>query len=168
RISLAGRNFNEAIIRYLRKKHHLEIGPSTAEAVKCEIGSVFPREKVISCHVKGRSLVSGLPDEIILTSDEMVEALIDPTLQIAKAVEACLEFIPPEILSDIARSGITLVGGSARIFGLDKFIEKRVKLPTAVIENPEEAVINGAGKALGLLAKAENPRSFVGALSFKK
>lgn len=149
RIFVAGQSMNEALVRYIRKKHDIEVGPQTAESVKCEIGSVFPRDRVTSCHVKGKNIITGLPEEMILTSDETVEALVDPATQIAKAIEECLEFLPPEILGDISRSGITLTGGTANLYGLDKFLEKRLRLSVQAIEQPQNAVPLGAGKALG-------------------
>lgn len=148
RSNIAGQSFNEALIKYVRKKHALEIGPQTAEMAKREIGCAFPRLKLISCHIKGKDINTGLPKDVLLTSDETVEAFVDPSMQIAKIFEECLEFVPPEILGDIARGSITLTGGGSLLYGLDKFLSRRLKLPVTLIEEPENAVIMGMSQRM--------------------
>lgn len=148
RVNVAGQDFDAALTRYLRRKHSLEIGPQSAREAKEDIGCVFPREKINSCHIKGRNLETGLPGEAIVTSDEMVEAFAEPALRIAKAAEECLEPVPPEILGDIARGQITLTGGGAYLYGMDMYLQKRLKLPVIPCEEAEKATVKGAAKRI--------------------
>lgn len=142
-VKIGGEDFNKALTEYVRKKHGLAIGPQTAEFAKTEIGGVFPREKLLSCHVKGRNLYTGLPADVIITSDETVEAYSSLMLDIEKSLERCIENVPDELLADIAKHGINLCGGTAKLYGIDKYLEKRFKIPVIITENPKDVLIKG-------------------------
>ncbi len=143
KISVGGDQFNKAFIDYIRKIRGVLIGPQTAEYAKREIGSVSPRGRMISCHIKGRNIYTGLPADIVVTSDETIEAYVSVATKIASEIEECLEFIPPEILGDISRSGITLCGGGALLYGLDKYLHRRLKFEVKLSEKPVDVILNG-------------------------
>ena len=124
-LKLAGDDFDEAIIRYMRKKHNLLIGERTAEEVKMTIGCAYPRPETTTMDVKGRNLSTGLPRTMTITSDEMLEALHDPAMQIVEAIHGVLERTPPELASDIYERGIVMTGGGALLSGLDELIEEK-------------------------------------------
>ena len=119
-IKVAGDQFDEAIIKYMRKQHSILIGERTAEEVKKEIGTAFPREKDVTLDVRGRNLISGLPEIKNISSSEMLEALRESVTQIADAVHIVLEQTPPELSSDISDKGILMTGGGSLLWGLDK------------------------------------------------
>jgi len=110
-IKVAGDKFDESIVRYIRKKHNVMIGERSAEDLKINIGTAYPREKEVSMEVRGRNLVTGLPKTIRVTSDEMLEALEEPVTAIAEAVHAVLERTPPELAADIGNIGVVMTGG---------------------------------------------------------
>lgn len=147
-IKVAGDSFDEAIINYIRKKHSLLIGERTAEDIKIQIGSAFPYESEGAMNVKGRNLVDGLPKDVEISSEEVREALKDSLDQILDAIRTTLENTPPELSADIIDSGITLTGGSSLLRGLDKVIEKEMKIPVTVAENPLDCVVEGTGICL--------------------
>ena len=128
-IKVAGDRFDEAITRYMRKRHNIMIGERTAEDIKINIGGAYPREKEVFMDVKGRNLVSGLPVNIKVSSEEIVEALEESVAAIADAVHGVLEKTPPELASDIANQGIVMTGGGALLWGFNKLIEKRTGIP---------------------------------------
>ena len=150
-IKVAGDKFDEAIIRYMRKKHNIMIGERTAEDMKIKIGSAHPRPEEVYMDVKGRNLVSGLPVNISISSKEMLEALEEAVTGIADAVHSVLEKTPPELASDIANQGIIMTGGGAMLWGLDKLIEKRTNINAYVAEDAVSCVAKGTGKALDSL-----------------
>ena len=156
---VAGADFNDAIIKYARKKYNLIIGERTAENAKIAIGCAYPRKKLLTYNLKGRNSVTGLPETTTMTSDEMIEALIEPAIQIVRTVQQTLEETPPELLADIFSDGIYLTGGSANLYGLSTLISKKTKVPVVTFENPENCVVMGAGKAIRYIDKMEN-RSF--------
>ena len=117
-IKIAGDDFDDAIVRYMRKKHNLLIGERTAEDIKIRIGSAYPRPESVTVDVRGRNLVTGLPKTITVTSEETEEALKDTTSQIVEAVHSVLEKTPPELAADIADRGIVLTGGGSLLYGL--------------------------------------------------
>ena len=121
-IKIAGDDFDEAIVRYMRKKHNLLIGDRTAEEIKIKIGSAFPRQEVVTMEVRGRNLVTGLPKTITVTSEETEEALRETTSQIVEAVHSVLEKTPPELAADISDRGIVLTGGGCLLLGLEELI----------------------------------------------
>jgi len=154
-IHIAGDDFNDAIIKYVRKKFNLVIGDRMAEEAKIAIGCAYPRKKLLTFTLKGRNAMSGLPETSIMNSDEMIEALIEPAISIIKTVQATLEETPPELLADIFTDGIYLTGGSANLYGFSTLLSKKTKIPVVTIENPEECVVLGAGKAIKYIDKID-------------
>ena len=142
-IKVAGDDFDEALVRYMRKKHNLLIGERTAEEIKINIGAAYRRPEVITMEVRGRNLVTGLPKTIVVTSDETLE---EPALQIVDAVHNVLERTPPELAADIFDRGIVLTGGGALLSGLDALIEEKTGISTMIAEDPLTAVAIGTGK----------------------
>lgn len=151
-IKIAGDDFDEALVRYMRKKHNLLIGERTSEDIKIQIGSAFPRPEVQTVDVRGRNLVTGLPKTITVTSEETEEALKDATSQIVEAVHSVLEKTPPELAADIADRGIVLTGGGSLLFGLEELLEARTGITTMTAEEPMTAVAIGTGKYVEFLA----------------
>lgn len=147
-IKIAGDKFDEAIVRYMRKKHNIMIGERTAEELKINAGTAFPREDQLKVEVRGRNLISGLPKTIEVTSDEMLEALSEPISAIADAVHSVLERTPPELSADISDRGIVMAGGGSLLSGLDKLISKRTGIPVYVAEEAISCVAIGTGQAL--------------------
>lgn len=151
-IKVAGDNFDEAIVRYMRKNHNLLIGERTAEDIKIRIGSAFPRPEVESMDVRGRNLVTGLPKTITVTSEETEEALKETTSQIVEAVHSVLEKTPPELAADIADRGIVLTGGGSLLCGLEELIEDKTGINTMTAEEPMTCVAIGTGKYVEFLS----------------
>ena len=145
-IKIAGDDFDEAIVRYMRKKHNLLIGERTAEEIKINIGAAYRRPEVQTMEVRGRNLVTGLPKTIVVTSDETLEALREPALQIVDAVHNVLERTPPELAADIFDRGIVMTGGGSLLSGLDALIEEKTGITTVIAEDPLTAVAIGTGK----------------------
>ena len=155
-IKIAGDDFDDAIVRYMRKRHNLLIGERTAEDIKIRIGSAFPRPEVEEVDVRGRNLVTGLPKTITVTSEETEEALKDTTLQIVEAVHSVLEKTPPELAADIADRGIVLTGGGSLLYGLEELIESKTGITTMTAEEPMTAVAIGTGKYVEFLSGTTN------------
>lgn len=155
-IKIAGDDFDDAIVRYMRKRHNLLIGEITAEDIKIRIGSAFPRPEVEEVDVRGRNLVTGLPKTITVTSEETEEALKDTTLQIVEAVHSVLEKTPPELAADIADRGIVLTGGGSLLYGLEELIESKTGITTMTAEEPMTAVAIGTGKYVEFLSGTTN------------
>ena len=151
-IKIAGDDFDEAIVRYMRKKHNLLIGERTAEDIKIKIGSAYPRPEVVKMNVRGRNLVTGLPKTVEVTSEETEEALREATSQIVEAVHSVLEKTPPELASDIADRGIVLTGGGSLLSGLEDLIEAKTGINTMTAEDPMTCVAIGTGKFIEFLA----------------
>ena len=147
-IKVAGDKFNEAVVRYMREKHNLLIGERTAEDMKIRIGSAYPRKEQLFMEVRGRNLISGLPQTIVVGSNEMIDALEEPLQTVLECVRSIFERTPPELASDIAENGICLTGGGALLYGMDKFIADHTKVPCYVAEDPISCVAIGTGKAL--------------------
>ena len=145
-IKIAGDDFDEALVRYMRKKHNLLIGERTAEEIKINIGAAYRRPEVLTMEVRGRNLVTGLPKTIVVTSDETLEALREPALQIVDAVHNVLERTPPELAADIFDRGIVMTGGGSLLSGLDALIEEKTGITTMIAEDPLTAVAIGTGK----------------------
>lgn len=145
-LKVAGDDFDEAIVRYMRKKHNLLIGERTAEEIKINIGAAYRRPELVTMEVRGRNLVTGLPKTIVVTSDETLEALREPAMQIVDAVHNVLERTPPELAADIFDRGIVLTGGGSLISGLDALIEEKTGITTMIAEEPLTAVAIGTGK----------------------
>ena len=145
-VKVAGDDFDDALVRYMRKKHNLLIGERTAEEIKIRIGTCFQLPEVETLDVRGRNLVTGLPKTITVTSDETLEALQDPALQIVEAVHSVLERTPPELASDISDRGIVLTGGGALLRGLEDLLKERTGINTITADEPMTAVAVGTGK----------------------
>ena len=145
-IKIAGDDFDEAIVRYMRKKHNLLIGERTAEDIKITIGAAYRRPEVLTMEVKGRNLVTGLPKTIEVNSDETLEALREPAMQIVDSVQNVLERTPPELAADVYERGIVLTGGGSLLSGLDALIEEKTGINTVIADNPLTAVAIGTGK----------------------
>ncbi len=144
-IKLAGNTFDTDIIKYIKNKYKLLIGEVTAEQVKIKIGTVSSKEKEKKMEVRGRDLLTGLPKTITVTSNEIKEAIKDSTEMIVRTAKLVLEKIEPELAADIIDKGIVLTGGGALLDGLDKLIEKEIKVPTKVAESPLTCVAEGTG-----------------------
>jgi len=146
-ITVGGDKLDEAIIRYMRKKHNVMIGERTAEDIKINVGTAHKRENV-SLNVKGRNLVTGLPVSIKIVGEDMAIALEEVVLKISDAIQGVFERTPPELISDIAEHGILMTGGGALLHGLDEFIEKRTGIHTYVADNAISCVAEGTGIVL--------------------
>ena len=155
-IKIAGDDFDDALVRYMRKKHSLLIGERTAEDIKIKIGSAYPRAEVATMEVRGRNLLTGLPKTVTVTSEETEEALRDATAQIVDAVHSVLEKTPPELAADIADRGIVLTGGGSLLQGLEELIESKTGINTMTAEDPMTAVAIGTGKFIEFLGGARD------------
>ena len=151
-VKVAGDDFDEAIVRYMRKKHNLMIGERTAEEIKIKIGACYARSETLSMEVRGRNLVTGLPKTISLTSEETEEALREATAQIIDAIHNVLELTPPELAADIADRGIVLTGGGSLLYGLEDLIEEKTGINTMTAENTMRCVAIGTGKYVEMLS----------------
>ena len=134
-VKIAGDDFDEAIVRYMRKKHNLLIGERTAEDIKIKVGTCYPRAEVDRMSVRGRNLVTGLPKSVEVTSEDCEEALRESTMQIVEAVHSVLEKTPPELAADIADRGIVLTGGGALLRGLEELLEEKTGINTMTAED---------------------------------
>lgn len=150
-IKVAGDQFNEAIVKYMRRKHNVLVGERTAELMKMQIGCVFPKEQETSIEIKGRCLVTGLPKVINVSSTEMLEAFEEPVERILEAVHGVLERTPPELVADISNNGIVMTGGGSLVDGFDKLIEARTGIHTVVAEGAISCVAEGTGRSLDSL-----------------
>ena len=151
-IKVAGDDFDEAIVRYMRKKHNLLIGDNTAEEIKIKIGTAFKRSEIEYLEVTGRNLVTGLPRTVKVSSEETEEALRDTTGQVVEAIHSVLEKTPPELAADIAARGIVLTGGGSLLRGLEDLIAYKTGINTMTAEDPMTAVAIGTGKYVEFLA----------------
>ena len=147
-VRVAGDEFDKAIIAYVKKKYNLLIGERTAENIKICIGSAYPYENEETVEIKGRNLADGFPKNIILTPQEIREALVDSIVAILDAIRSTLEKTPPELSADIIDKGITLTGGGAMLKGLDRLITIETGMPVHIAENPLDCVALGAGRIL--------------------
>lgn len=147
-IKVAGDKFDEAIVRHMRKKHGIMIGERSAEELKINVGTVFPRQKEVSMDVRGRNLVSGLPKTINVTSTELMEALEEPVSSIIEAVHSVLERTPPELAADISDRGIVMTGGGSLVYGLDKLLEEKTGINVIIADDAVSCVAMGTGKTL--------------------
>ena len=147
-LKVAGDAFDEAIARYVRRKHGVIIGQVTAEDIKIQIGCVYPRAEDASMIVKGRDAKTGMPRELTLLSSEIFEVLRRPARQIADEVLSVLEETSPELVGDIAENGITLTGGGSQIWGMDLLLTERTGIQCSVADDPDSCVAYGCGKSL--------------------
>ena len=154
-IKSAGDRFDEAIMKYVRLKHRIMIGDKTAEDLKINIGCAYKDARDCSYVMKGRNLVTGLPDQVEITSEEIREALEEPVGLIVDGVKSILEKTPPELASDIIEKGIIMTGGGSLLYGLDKLIEVSTGLNVKIAENSVEAVVEGTGQVLNYINKLQ-------------
>ena len=147
-IKTAGASFDEAIVRYIRKKHNLLIGLRTAEELKQSIGCVHPRPEVSYEEVKGRCLVTGLPRSVTVSSADMIEALEEPMDRLMEAIHLVLERTPPELVADVSENGIVLSGGGSQIWGLDKLITEQTGIEAVLVDDALSCTAYGAGRLL--------------------
>ena len=145
-VKIAGDDFDEAIVRHMRKKHKLLIGERTAEDLKIKIGRCFPSKEPEEMDIRGRDLVTGLPKTVRVSSEETEEALKETTSQIVEAIHGVLEKTPPELAADIADRGIVLTGGGSLLRGLEELITDRTGINTMTAEDPMTAVAIGTGR----------------------
>jgi len=148
-VRIGGDEMDEAIINYIKKKYNLLIGERTAEEVKIRIGSAYPLKKRMTMEVKGRDLVAGIPKTLIISDEEVREALTETFGTIVEAVKIALERTPPELAADIVDKGLVVAGGGSLIKGLDALLKEATGLPITLAMDPLSAVALGAGKVLG-------------------
>lgn len=147
-IKIAGDQFDEAVIKYIRRKHNVLIGERTAEELKTTIGAVYATQEEQSMEIKGRCLMTGLPRVFTVTSSEMIEAFEEPTSRILEAIHSVLERTPPELVADISTNGIVMTGGGSLVSGFDKLIESHTGITTHVADDAISCVACGTGKSL--------------------
>lgn len=147
-VRVAGDNFDEAIISYVKRTFNLLIGERSAEDIKLKLGSAYPYEGEAAMEIKGRNLIDGLPKSVEITSEQVRQALADPVDEILDSIRYTLDRTPPELSADIIERGITLTGGGALLRGLDRLISSETGMPVNVAENPLDCVVRGTGICL--------------------
>jgi len=155
-IKTAGDKFDEAVVKYIRRKHNVLIGDRTAEELKKTIGCVFPRPEEITMEIKGRCLMTGLPRVFTVSSSEMIEAFEEVSSRILEAIHAVLERTPPELVADISTNGIVMTGGGSLVWGFDKLIESHTGIETHIAEDAISCVAFGTGKSLDSLDQMQD------------
>ena len=148
-LKAGGDAFDDALVKYIRRKHNILIGRTTAEELKKGIGCVFPRPETVAVEVKGRCLLTGLPREVAVSSTDILEAFEDITERIVEAIHSIMEITPPELVADISQNGIVLTGGNSLLWGFDKLIASRTNITTLNADDANLCVANGLGKAIG-------------------
>ena len=154
-VRIAGNVFDQDIIKYIREKYKLLIGERTAEDIKINFANIFDPNKKEKLEVRGRNLITGLPQEIEITQDETKEALAESLDKIIKATTNVLEQTPPELAGDIVEKGIVLTGGGAMLKGLPELLEKELKVPILIAESPLTCVAEGTGTLLDNISLLE-------------
>lgn len=160
-IKVAGDKFDDAIVKYIRKKFNAVIGDRTAEEIKKEIGSVYPLEEEKEMEIRGRSLVTGLPQSITVGSAEIRAALEEVSAQIVDAVHSVLERTPPELVGDISENGIVMTGGGSMIKGLDKLLAEKTGIDVYLAEDPLSCVAKGTGASLDNIGILRDKSSYM-------
>ena len=155
-IKIAGDKFDEAVVKYIRRKHNVLIGDRTAEELKMKIGCVFPRPEEVTMEIKGRCLMTGLPRVFSVSSSEMIEAFEEVSSRILEAIHGVLERTPPELVADISTNGIVMTGGGSLLWGFDKLIESHTGIETHVAEDAISCVAEGTGKSLDSLDQMQD------------
>lgn len=155
-IRVAGNNMDEAITLYIRQNYNLMIGERTAEEIKMEIGSAMEVEEVTEMDIRGRNLLTGLPETMTITNKEITNALKENVEKIVHAVKTTLEKTPPELSADVMNRGIVISGGGALLKNMDKVISEETEIPVFVTENPLESVAIGTGKSLDYIQHFKN------------
>jgi rod shape-determining protein MreB and related proteins len=155
-VRLAGNEMDEAITQFIKRKYNLLIGERTAEQIKIEIGSAYPLDEPLTMEIKGRNLIEGIPKTLVITDEEIREALSECVGTIVNAVRVALERTPPELSADIVDKGIVITGGGSMLRNLDKRIREETSLPVTLADDPLSSVVLGTGRMLsdfGLLKK---------------
>ncbi len=147
-IKIAGDQFDEAIVKYLRRKHNVLVGERTAEELKISIGCVYPRTEEKTIEIKGRCLMTGLPKVVEVSSSEMIEAFEEVSTRIVEGIHSVLERTPPELVADISTNGIIMTGGGSLVWGFDKLIQSKTGIETHVADEAVSCVAYGTGKSL--------------------
>ena len=142
--------FDEAIISYIRKKFGIIIAQPTAEQLKIKIGAALPEMEPQTVEVQGQDQVSALPRPVIVSSDDIIEALQEPLNDLAGLARRVLEKTPPELISDIIDRGVAICGGGSQLRGIDKFLTKSLGIPAYLVDNPITCTTEGASKAIGM------------------
>ena len=155
-VRIGGDRFDQAIINYVRNTKRYEIGESTAEKIKIEIGSAYAEQEMKEIEVRGRSVVEGVPRSFTLNSNEVLEALSDPIKGIISAVRVAIERTPPELAADIAERGMMLSGGGALLNNIDKLIREETGIPVVIADDPLTCVARGGGRALEMYDARES------------
>ena len=150
-VRVGGDKMDEAISNYIKRRYNILVGERTAEQVKIAIGCALPTGENLSIEVRGRDLVQGVPKAVVVTEDEVRDALLEPINQIVDVIRIALEKTPPELSSDIVDRGITIAGGGALLRNLDKLIAQETGLPVVVVDDPLSAVVLGSGAVLDKL-----------------
>ena len=154
-LKVAGDKFDEAIVKYIKKRYNIMIGERTAEDLKVNIGCVFPKIQDTEMNIRGRNLVTGLPKTINIHSSEMLQALIEPAMMIVDSVHSVLERTPPELAADISDKGIYMTGGGCLVDGLDKLLQEKLGINVMIAQDTVSCVALGTGKALDNLDALE-------------
>ena len=147
-VRVGGDKMDESIMTHVKRKYNMLIGESSAEEIKIKIASAYPMDPEQQIEVKGRDLVTGIPQNIIITSEEVRKAISEQVDSIVQAVRIALEQTPPELAADIVDRGIVLTGGGALLKGLDQLLREETSLPITVVEDPLSTVVMGTGRAL--------------------
>jgi len=155
-VRLAGNEMDDAITQFIKRKYNLLIGERTAERIKIEVGSAYPLDEPLTMEIKGRNLIEGIPKTLVITDEEIREALSECVGTIVNAVRVALERTPPELSADIVDKGIVITGGGSMLRNLDKRIREETSLPVTLADDPLSSVVLGTGAMLsdfGLLKK---------------
>ncbi len=155
-IKVAGDKFDEAVVKYVRRKHNVLIGDRTAEELKINIGCVFPRPEEVTMEIKGRCLMTGLPRVFNVSSSEMIEAFEEVSGSILEAIHGVLERTPPELVADISTNGIVMTGGGSLLWGFDKLVQSHTGIETHVADDAISCVAYGTGKSLESLDQMQD------------
>jgi rod shape-determining protein MreB len=147
-VRVGGDKMDDAILQHVKRKYNMLIGESSAEEIKMSIGSAYPMDPELTMEIKGRDLVSGIPRNVTITSEEVCKAIAEPVDAIVQAVRIALEQTPPELAADIVDRGIVLAGGGALLRGLDQLLREETSLPITVVDDPLSTVALGSGKVL--------------------
>lgn len=147
-LRIGGDEFDEAIIQYIKKEYNVMIGERTAEEIKIQIGSAYPLPQEIDVEVRGRDLLTGLPKNIVVSSEEIRAAIEEPVAAIIQTIKETLEETPPELASDLMDRGMFLAGGGAQLKGIDQRLRDETGMPVQLTEDPTTCVVRGSGKAL--------------------
>ncbi len=155
-IKTAGGSFDESIAKFIRKKYNLLIGISAAEELKKNIGCVMQRPDMGIEEVKGRNLANGLPKTVRVSSNELIEAFVEPMNDILEAIHAVLERTPPQLVGDLDQNGIIISGGGSLVYGMDRLIERSTGIRTIPVDDPVSCATYGAGKMLKHLEEMQD------------